>query len=37
MRRYLMEWSKALTLAEKLAPHEIPIISKDYAEQLELL
>ncbi|CAI5446232.1 unnamed protein product [Caenorhabditis angaria] len=37
MRRDLLEWPKALVLAEKMAPEEIPYISKEYAQQLELM
>ncbi|XP_034942725.1 WD repeat-containing protein 19 [Chelonus insularis] len=35
LRRDLMEWEQALTLAKKLQPDEIPFISKEYAQQLE--
>ncbi|KAK7200436.1 wd repeat-containing protein 19 [Novymonas esmeraldas] len=35
MRRDMMQWERALTLAEQLAPEEVPIISRDYAQQLE--
>ncbi|CAD6188191.1 unnamed protein product [Caenorhabditis auriculariae] len=37
MRRDLLEWPKALLLAEKLASDEIPFISKEYAQELELM
>ncbi|CAB4063815.1 WDR19 [Lepeophtheirus salmonis] len=35
MRRDLLQWDQALRLADKLAPDEIPFISKEYAQQLE--
>lgn len=35
MRRDLLQWDQALHLANKLAPAEIPYISKEYAQQLE--
>ncbi|QQP36862.1 Uncharacterized protein FKW44_022083, partial [Caligus rogercresseyi] len=35
MRRDLLQWEQALRLADKLAPEEIPFISKEYAQQLE--
>ena len=35
MRRDLLQWDQALHLANKLAPEEIPYISKEYAQQLE--
>ena len=35
MRRDLLQWDQALHLANKLAPKEIPYISKEYAQQLE--
>eukprot|EP00667_Euglena_gracilis_P000484 EG_transcript_484 len=35
MRRDLMHWDVALKLAEQLAPGEIPVISREYAQQLE--
>ncbi|KAG5502748.1 hypothetical protein JKF63_04515 [Porcisia hertigi] len=35
MRRDMMQWERALTLAEQLAPEEVPCISRDYAQQLE--
>ncbi|KAK6027969.1 tetratricopeptide repeat protein [Ostertagia ostertagi] len=37
MRRDLLDWSKALSLAEQLAPSEIPYISREYAQQLEFM
>ncbi|VDM28544.1 unnamed protein product [Toxocara canis] len=37
MRRDLMHWDKALQLANRLAPEEIPYISKEYAQQLEFM
>ncbi|CAJ1026228.1 WD domain, G-beta repeat, putative [Leishmania lindenbergi] len=35
MRRDMMQWESALSLAEQLAPEEVPIISREYAQQLE--
>lgn len=35
MRRDLLHWDQALHLANKLAPQEMPYISKEYAQQLE--
>ncbi|KAF6025035.1 WDR19 [Bugula neritina] len=35
MRRDLMHWDSALNLAKRLAPDQIPYISKEYAQQLE--
>uniref|UniRef100_A0A0N5CG41 TPR_REGION domain-containing protein n=1 Tax=Strongyloides papillosus TaxID=174720 RepID=A0A0N5CG41_STREA len=37
MRRDLLHWEKALTLADRLAPNDVPIISKEYAQQLEFM
>uniref|UniRef100_A0A0K0DCX6 TPR_REGION domain-containing protein n=1 Tax=Angiostrongylus cantonensis TaxID=6313 RepID=A0A0K0DCX6_ANGCA len=37
MRRDLLDWSKALALAEQLSPKEIPFISREYAQQLEFM
>uniref|UniRef100_A0A915PT37 Anaphase-promoting complex subunit 4-like WD40 domain-containing protein n=1 Tax=Setaria digitata TaxID=48799 RepID=A0A915PT37_9BILA len=37
MRRDLLHWDKALNLATRLAPEEVPMISKEYALQLEFL
>ncbi|CAI2349776.1 unnamed protein product [Caenorhabditis sp. 36 PRJEB53466] len=36
MRRDLLEWPKALVLAETMNPKEIPFLSKEYAQELEL-
>ncbi|KND01208.1 uncharacterized protein SPPG_04298 [Spizellomyces punctatus DAOM BR117] len=36
LRRDLMQWEQALTLANGLAPEEVTIIAKEYAQQLEL-
>ncbi|KAL9647005.1 hypothetical protein ABK040_013859 [Willaertia magna] len=36
MRRDLMHWDRALQLAQTLDPKQIPIISREYANQLEL-
>uniref|UniRef100_A0A915JBW9 WD repeat-containing protein 19 n=1 Tax=Romanomermis culicivorax TaxID=13658 RepID=A0A915JBW9_ROMCU len=35
MRRDLLQWDKALTLADRLKPYEIPFIAKEHAQQLE--
>ncbi|AYU79350.1 wd repeat-containing protein 19 [Leishmania donovani] len=35
MRRDMMQWERALTLAAQLAPEEVPVISREYAQQLE--
>ena len=35
MRRDLLHWDQALKLAETLAPEQLPIISIEYAQQLE--
>lgn len=35
MRRDLLQWEQALQLARNLAPHQVPLISKEYAQQLE--
>ena len=35
MRRDLLHWDQALQLANKLAPQQIPVISREYAQQLE--
>uniref|UniRef100_A0A1I7VRZ3 WD repeat-containing protein 19 n=1 Tax=Loa loa TaxID=7209 RepID=A0A1I7VRZ3_LOALO len=37
MRRDLLHWDKALSLATRLAEEEIPMISKEYAQQLEFV
>lgn len=37
MRRDLLHWDKALSLATRLAVEEVPIISKEYAQQLEFM
>ncbi|CAJ0580754.1 unnamed protein product, partial [Mesorhabditis spiculigera] len=37
MRRDLLHWPKALDLAQKLSPDQIPYISKEYAQQLEFM
>jgi WD repeat-containing protein 19 len=36
MRRDLMHWDRALQLAQTLDPSKIPLISREYAEKLEL-
>ncbi|KAK9743679.1 WD domain, G-beta repeat [Popillia japonica] len=35
MRRDLLQWDHALQLAKKMAPEQIPYISREYAQQLE--
>lgn len=35
MRKHLFHWDAALKLAVTLSPKEVPMISKEYAEQLE--
>ncbi|XP_012288065.1 WD repeat-containing protein 19 [Orussus abietinus] len=35
LRRDLMQWEQALSLAQKLKPEEIPFIAREYAQQLE--
>ena len=35
MRRDLLQWEQALTLADRLAPGETPTISREYGQQLE--
>lgn len=35
LRRDLMQWEQALSLAQKLKPDEISFIAKEYAQQLE--
>ncbi|KAJ8679660.1 hypothetical protein QAD02_015447 [Eretmocerus hayati] len=35
LRRDLMQWVQALTLAQNLKPEEIPFIAREYAQQLE--
>ncbi|XP_054159699.1 WD repeat-containing protein 19-like [Oppia nitens] len=35
MRKSLLQWSEALTLAKRLAPKQMTIISREYAVQLE--
>lgn len=37
MRRNLLHWDLALQLAVKLAPYQIPYLSKEYAQQLEFV
>ncbi|EJW75119.1 hypothetical protein WUBG_13973 [Wuchereria bancrofti] len=37
MRRDLLHWDKALNLAKRLAEEEVPMISKEYAQQLEFM
>ena len=35
MRRDLLQWEQALTLAKSLAPDQLGTISREYAQQLE--
>lgn len=35
MRRDLLQWDQALQLAKKMAPEQIALISREYAQQLE--
>ena len=35
LRRDLMQWVQALSLAQNLKPEEIPFIAREYAQQLE--
>jgi len=35
MRRNLLHWDQALALAETLSPDDVPVLSKEYAQQLE--
>ncbi|XP_066952339.1 LOW QUALITY PROTEIN: WD repeat-containing protein 19 [Macrobrachium rosenbergii] len=37
MRRDLLHWDQSLHLAKKLAPDQIPYISREYAQQLEFI
>ena len=37
MRRDILHWDKAVNLARKIKPSELPKISKEYANQLEFL
>ncbi|KAI8918944.1 hypothetical protein BC831DRAFT_481578 [Entophlyctis helioformis] len=36
LRRDLLEWEQALSLANRMAPEEIPVIAREYAIQLEM-
>lgn len=36
LRQHLQDWQTALVLAKRLSPHSIPVISREYASQLEL-
>lgn len=36
LRQNLQDWHSALVLAKRLSPHLIPVISREYASQLEL-
>ncbi|KEG13410.1 putative WD40 repeat protein [Trypanosoma grayi] len=35
MRHNLMQWEPALSLAKQMAPEKVPLLSKEYAQQLE--
>ncbi|KAL1509542.1 hypothetical protein ABEB36_004257 [Hypothenemus hampei] len=37
MRRDLLQWEEALQLAKKMAPEQVSMISREYAQQLEFL
>lgn len=37
MRRDLLQWEEALQLATKMAPEQVCMISREYAQQLEFL
>ncbi|KAF5289365.1 hypothetical protein FQR65_LT11876 [Abscondita terminalis] len=37
MRRDLLQWDQALQLSRKMAPDQIPYISREYAQQLEFI
>lgn len=37
MRRDLLQWDIALQLAKKMAPEQIAMISREYAQQLEFM
>ena len=37
MRRDILHWEKAVDLARKIKPAELPKIAKEYANQLEFL
>ena len=37
MRRDLLQWDTALQLARRLAPDDVPLISLEYARQLEFV
>ncbi|KAH9586521.1 WDR19 [Trypanosoma melophagium] len=37
MRHDLMQWEPALALAKQMAPEKVPLLSKEYAQQLEYL
>lgn len=37
MRRDLLQWEQALDLAKKMAPEQISLISREYAQQLEFI
>jgi WD repeat-containing protein 19 len=35
MRRDMMQWERAIALAQQLAPEEVPVLSREFAQQLE--
>lgn len=37
MRRDLLQWDQALLLSKKIAPDQIPYLSREYAQQLEFM
>lgn len=37
MRRDLLQWDLALQLAKKMAPEQIALLSREYAQQLEFM
>ncbi|KAK5643690.1 hypothetical protein RI129_007535 [Pyrocoelia pectoralis] len=37
MRRDLLQWDQALQLSKKMAPDQVPYISREYAQQLEFI
>lgn len=37
MRRDLLQWDHALQLAKKMAPEQVALISREYAQQLEFM
>jgi WD repeat-containing protein 19 len=35
MHRDLLQWEQALKLASRFSPKDLPVISREYAQQLE--